>query len=115
MPRNQEDIAQVPESNEYRLLLDLLRQQSVQLNKIEALLIENATQNMEIAGLKESTTAMWKKMDNITQPGGVLSDIQQKQAACPGNSIKAEQRRMWAVMGAMVTAILALLGIVVAK
>ena len=115
MPRDQEEETLTPGSNEYRLLLDLLRQQSVQLNKIEALLIENATQNMEIAGLKENTATMWKKMDNITQPGGVLSTIQQKQAACPGNSIKVEQRRMWAVMGAMMTAILALLGIVVAK
>ena len=115
MPRDQEEDTPIPGSNEYRLLLDLLRQQSVQLNKIEALLIENATQNMEIAGLKENTAAIWKKMDNITQPGGILSGIQQKQAACPGNSIKAEQRRMWAVMGAIITVLLALLGVVVTK
>ena len=100
---------------EYQAVLSQLHIQSRQLNKIESLLIENATQNLKIADLEGHVETMWKKFDDLVQPNGILSTIQQVQAACPGRAIQKEVNQIWRAVGAVVAALLSLFGWTVFK
>ena len=100
---------------EYQAVLSQLHIQSRQLNKIESLLIENATQNLTIADLEGHVEKMWKKFDALTQPNGILSTIQQIQAACPGQSLQKEVNHVWKAMGVLMAALLSLFGWTVFK
>ena len=101
--------------SEYNAVLSQLSLQSQQLNKIEALLIENATQNLKIADLEYHVSTMWKKFDALTQPNGVLSNIQQVQAACPGRALQKEINNMWKALGVVIAALCSLFGWTVFK
>jgi hypothetical protein len=94
------------ESSENQILLNEMRSIRKTLDnhgdKLESLaeaFSKMAVQNEQIVYLQTQTSALWKKMDDITGHRGVVTQIRDHQAHCPKEEMHRTFRWMWGAIG----------------
>lgn len=86
-----------------KLILSKIEKVEQKVDKIESAISQLAVQNEKITHLSAQISALWEKYDQAFGPGGVVTQVKNFQAACPGEAVKDGQQRLWFALGVVAT------------
>ena len=76
-----------PRTQEIQQITKQLADQGAKLDAIQRTLSKLAVQDEKIRQLQQEQSAIWRKMDELNGPKGVITSMQKHQASCPRKQI----------------------------
>ena len=113
MSRRTDDISIDQIMAELKTQTTTITQQSVRLEKIETLLVENAIQNTKIKEIQIQLNTIWTKYNQLSGPGGIISEIKSHQANCPKPTLDTSFNRLWWAFGLLVSVYAGTVGLLI--
>lgn len=83
----------------------ILDKQTVDIEFIKATIATIAVQEEKIITLKNQLNTLGCKYDKAFSPDGIVMQVLNYQAGCPGESLKRSIMQIWAAMGGIVALI----------
>ena len=83
----------------------LMEKLSTQFDELRKEVIQVAVQRKEIDHLTDQVNALWRKIDGMNEPNGILSRIREYQGACPGDALKRSISALWGAVGLVIALI----------